>query len=268
MKDNFILSVSNLTVKTKEKKQILENVSFTIYPGEVVALTGLNGSGKSTILKFIYRDNEKFDNSYFLEDGEITFYNQDIFSLNDKELDTYHENLVYIEQDDDFFKNLPFFFTIKDCIKAVLKYQELDWKLIELKINSFFPKRDKQKEIKLSSSPRHMSGGEKKMLFIFLRILANPHAKLFIIDEPLNNLDSINATKISDLILSLHNQNPDSAILIVTHCRIITCIKRAILIENGKILEENGSFCCYNCYGDANKNKFYGSEIDLFKSIN
>lgn len=70
------------------------------------------------------------------------------------------------------------------------------------------------------------------------------------------------------LILSLHNQNPDSAILIVTHCRIITCIKRAILIENGKILEENGSFCCYNCYGNANKNKFYGSEIDLFKSIN
>ena len=267
MKDDCILSVSNLTVKTKDQKQILDNISFNINRGEVVALTGLNGSGKSTILKFIYCENEKFDRDYFIEDGEIIFENQNILSLNDNELDKYHEKIVYIEQEDDFFKNLPFFFTVKDCVRAVLKYQELDWNSIQAKMNSFFPKRDKQKEINLSSSPRHMSGGEKKMLFIFLRVLANPHAKLFIIDEPLNNLDSINATRISDLILSLHNQNPDSALLIVTHCRIITCVQRAIVIENGKALNLNGKFVCHNCYGEANKDGFYGLENSIFLSV-
>lgn len=257
-----ILSIKNLTVKSKNKeKLLLNNISFSVNSGEVVALTGLNGSGKSTILKFIYRDNEKFDDSYLIEDGEIIYNNQDILGLNDKELDKYHESVVYIEQEDDFFKNLPLFFTVKNCIKAVLKYEELDWDEIQLKLNSFFPKRDKQKEIKLSSSPRHMSGGEKKMLFIFLRVLANPHAKLFIFDEPLNNLDSINATKISDLLTSLHMQNPDSAILVVTHCRIITCINRAIQIEDGKVTSINEKFLCHNCYGEPGEDNFYNSEI-------
>lgn len=261
MKD-IILSIKNLTVKPKnENKQLLDNVSFSINSGEVVALTGLNGSGKSTILKFIYRDNEKFDDSYSIEDGEIIFKNHDILGLNDKELDKYHESVVYIEQEDDFFKNLPFFFTVKNCIKAVLNYHEPDWEEIQLKLNSFFPRREKHKEVKLSSYPRHMSGGEKKMLFIFLRVLANPHAKLFIFDEPLNNLDSINATKISDLLTSLHMQNPDSAILVVTHCRIITCINRAIQIEDGKVTSINEKFLCHNCYGEPGEDNFYDSEI-------
>ena len=101
-----ILSIKNLTVKSKNKeKLLLDNISFSVNSGEVVALTGLNGSGKSTILKFIYRDNEKFDDSYLIEDGEIIYNNQDILGLNDKELDKYHESVVYIEQEDDFLES-------------------------------------------------------------------------------------------------------------------------------------------------------------------
>ena len=82
-------------------------------------------------------------------------------------------------------------------------------------------------------------------------------AKLFIIDEPLNNLDFKNARKVSNLITRIHKENPDAAILMVTHCRIFPSITRLITIKNGVVVPNEEEYQCHSCFGKADDNGYY-----------
>ena len=95
------------------------------------------------------------------------------------------------------------------------------------------------------------------MLSIISSVAVRENAKLFIIDEPLNNLDFANARKISNLITRIHKENPDAAILMVTHCRIFPAINRLITIKNGVIVPNEEEYTCHSCFGKANSEGFY-----------
>ena len=95
------------------------------------------------------------------------------------------------------------------------------------------------------------------MLSIISSVAVRENAKLFIIDEPLNNLDFANARKISNLITRIHKENPDAAILMVTHCRIFPAINRLITLKNGVIVPNEEEYACHSCFGKANSEGFY-----------
>ena len=75
--------------------------------------------------------------------------------------------------------------------------------------------------------------------------------------EPLNNLDFKNARKVSNLITRIHKENPDAAILMVTHCRIFPAINRLITLKNGVIVPNEEEYTCHSCFGKANSEGFY-----------
>ena len=95
------------------------------------------------------------------------------------------------------------------------------------------------------------------MLSIISAVAVREDAKLFIIDEPLNNLDFKNARKVSNLITRIHRENPDAAILMVTHCRIFPVITRLITLEKGVIVPNAEEYHCHSCFGKANEDGFY-----------
>ena len=107
------------------------------------------------------------------------------------------------------------------------------------------------------SRPAELSGGQQRMLSIISSVAVRENAKLFIIDEPLNNLDFANARKISNLITRIHKENPDAAILMVTHCRIFPAINRLITLKNGVIVPNEEEYECHSCFGKANSEGFY-----------
>lgn len=249
---NKILSVSNLTIKLKSDNTIiLNNINLDLFPGDVLALDGVNGSGKSTLLKIIQSQTADYE----IESGEIIYYpfsKENILSLKEKDILKYHSLIGYVPQKDNY-EGLNKV-SIEDLIDDAISVSQLSKeKAIEL-FNKYF---ENNRRITLKSIPAKLSGGEQRMISIFLGIVCKPNIKLMIIDEPLNNLDFENAMRVSDLINKIHLENPESAILMVTHCKIITSVNRQRRINNGIIEEIDSKYECHHCMGEPDCNKFY-----------
>ena len=75
-----MLQIKNLTVKVNEKV-ILDNLSLDIKEGDIHALMGQNGTGKSTLCRVLMHDPE-----YEIESGEILYNGQDLVKLNTTEI--------------------------------------------------------------------------------------------------------------------------------------------------------------------------------------
>lgn len=248
---DLILSVKNVSVWLKsDKTQILNNVSFDLHAGDVMAIDGLNGSGKSTLLKMIC-----CETSDYTYEGEIVYYpfsNIDVLSLDEKEVLKYHSLIGYVPQKDNYEGINKI--NIQDLIIDACKASGMDVnKGIEL-FEEYFKESE---HIKLKSIPGKLSGGEQRMISIFLGLVCKEKSKLMIIDEPLNNLDFKNAMKVSDLINRIKLENKDSALLIITHCKVITCIKRQRRLVKGIMEQDDSKYECHHCMGEPDCNLYY-----------
>lgn len=243
-----ILSINDLTISLKKNQRILlNNINFNVSENDVLSLTGYNGSGKSTLLKTLAGNiTHGRVSDYQIDSGSINFLGENILEFEDKQLQKYRSQIAYIKQEDVFPPGASVVFFVEDRLAAAgINYSQFE---IKEKIHNFFPKNE-EKNITYDTDPTKLSGGQKKLLSIFLETISKPNAKLYLIDEPLNNLDFKNAGNISNLINQIHRNNPTSAIVMVTHCRIITCINRAIELDRGVITNSNVKYECHNCYG-------------------
>lgn len=250
-----ILSVKNLTVSLKKnKRRILSNISFDLFEGDVLAIDGKNGCGKSTLLKIICG----YTNDYEIENGEIYLYpysTKNILTLTDNELLEYRRQVAFVKQKDNYEGTNKS--TIQDLIYdavSVLDEKDMD-KYLDL-FKTYFSQKEKN-QITLKSSPEHLSGGEQRLLSLFLGLVCRNKSNLMIIDEPLNNLDFENAMNISDLINNVRLNNPESAILMITHCKIITCINRQRKIVDGIMEKQDSKYECHHCMGEPDCDLFY-----------
>lgn len=249
---NKILSITNLTVKLKcDQSTILNNINLDLFPGDVLALDGLNGSGKSTLLKIINCQTA----DYLIESGNIVYYpfkDENVLNFNEKEVLKYHSLIGYVPQRDNYDGLNKI--SIEDLIDDVISTSKITKETAVELFDKYF---SQNKRITLKSIPAKLSGGEQRMISIFLGLVCKASIKLMIIDEPLNNLDFENAMRVSDLINKIHSDNPESAIIMVTHCKIITCVNRQRRINNGIIDKEDSNYECHHCMGEPDCDKFY-----------
>ena len=254
-----ILKVSDLNITLPDGTHIIRDVSFEVNSGEVVAIVGENGAGKSTILKAIMRE----DTAHKKITGSISYNGgKNILEMSDDELQKFRSEVAYVSQRDeygDIGKRITVFDVMMDSadLYASKEYTKDDVKQLfdryQLRIYD-----EKGKPLFYQKShPSKLSGGQKRLLSIISVVAVRENAKLFIIDEPLNNLDFKNARKISNLITRIHKENPDAAILMVTHCRIFPAITRLITLENGSIVTNREEYVCHSCFGRANEEGYY-----------
>ena len=254
--DNVILEVKHLTVILKNNKRLLlNNVNFNLYENEVLNIEGFNGSGKSTLLKVILGYVSDYDCS-----GEIYYYpysNKNLLQLSDKEILEFRSLIGEVKQDE-FFDGAN-----RANISDLIDFSCKDAKMTKEEITQvknklfykYFPVGNKNK-ITLKSIPRNLSGGEKKMIAIFLGVVCRKNPKLIVIDEPLNNLDFINIMKISDMLNDV-KKNMNCSILLVTHCKIITCITRQRRIVDGIMEEKDSVYENHHCMGNPDNEGYY-----------
>ena len=80
---------------------------------------------------------------------------------------------------------------------------------------------------------------------------------LLIIDEPLNNLDFVNARHISNLINKVIREHPQMGLLMISHCRIFPFITRELKLTADGISEISEPYTCHSCFGEHDENGFY-----------
>ena len=180
------LAIKNINKKFS-KKIVLNNVSFTVNTGEIVALVGRNGSGKTTLLKIL-------SGIYSQDSGEI-----EIDGVDNKNI---RKQLIYIPDRFDYFKNSK--------IKKVFEFYKLAYENFD---EQYF--KTELEEIKLSQTSR-LSELSKGQLAIFSLILGiSCRTKFILLDEPLDGIDVINTKKIVDYILDA--QSDGVGLLISSH---------------------------------------------------
>lgn len=204
----------NISVK-KNRKPIVSNLDFAIKSGDFVLLKGRNGSGKSTILKAIFREDIK---KYRIT-GHLTYNGLDVSKLKGKRLDKFRREIGYVNQHDDYSGHYNM--TVEDIIiDSINSFSgiKISIDVIEKIIETFhFKDSESEESFSLKSNPSKLSGGQQRILSILANIISRPNAPLYIIDEPLNNLDTNNIQIIVDLLKTAHEKFLESTFIIVTH---------------------------------------------------
>ena len=280
-----VLSLNNINISVKGRPLICDS-KIEINEGDVVLLSGKNGSGKSTIIKTIMGDIG--DNRDICAKANLSLNSMNIDTSKLREI--FNQRVCYISQEDIFEANRIIdccltSITVVDGISnrekyifdLVLKYRMFSICFSSeenpsLKLTDFLARRILKKvgisidnanfdEIKaslfLAKNPHNLSGGQKKMVNIFCNLVRYEYSDVCIIDEPLNALDFNNVRLFSNFLTSIHKNKPQMCFLIVTHCRSIPCITRFLNIENQSIVESFEKTTCYNCFGEINEEGYY-----------
>ncbi|MCM1054556.1 MAG: ATP-binding cassette domain-containing protein [Bacteroides sp.] len=250
-----VLSVKNLSIQIKQRI-LIQNVSFDVGQGEAVLLSGENGIGKSSILKSIMHletENKKIG-------GEITHYAfGDVLALSDEEIQRFRSITAYIPQKDEYSEMGRV--QVRDIISnsgEAHSGRDMSYSEVNDLIDEWLPRRsDNSRIFNAKSKPSKFSGGEQRLLSVFSVIATRPNTDLLIVDEPLNNLDYVNARHTSNLINKVIRDNPKIGLLMISHCRIFPFITRELKLSSAGICKVPNHYVCHSCFGVPDENGFY-----------
>lgn len=204
-----ILTAEHLYKSYTAERILLKDAAFSLQEGEKVGVIGVNGMGKSTLLKLLARTEEP-------DQGTVIMGN--------------HVKLAYLEQS-------PELEDTDTVLKAAMKGLDLQDMVLESKAKSMlfdlgFP--DFHETIK------YLSGGQKKRIALANRLLQS--VELLILDEPTNHLDNQMSQWLEDTLMRFKG-----AIVMVTHDRYFLdrIADRIVEVERGGIYSYPGSYADY-----------------------
>ena len=212
-----MLEIKNLMVKAKgTNKTILKDFSLSIGKGEIHAIMGPNGVGKSTLSKVIMAHP-----NYEVIEGSITFLQQDLKDLSTDE--RARLGIYYVMQDPSTIEGV----TNSECLRTALRertgepvnlyqfIQEMNTNLKALKMDKNMIHR---------SINQGFSGGEKKKNEVLQLKMLKP--KLILLDELDSGLDVDSLKIVCQNIKEYLQENKDTSVLLITHySRILDLIR-------------------------------------------
>lgn len=249
-----VLKVSNLKIKIKDRV-LLDNASVSFNAGDVVLLEGNNGIGKTTFLKTLIGIDR---NSRSAVSGNVEWNGTgNSLSMDDKELLALRSKIAYLEQKDNYegFYGI----TVKDIlVDSYEAYKgSVSKKDIEFISSLFENYKPQGASFTLKSKIHKLSGGQQRMVSIIAALCLRKDANVFIIDEPLNNLDISSIVHISNLLNRIRIENPNALFLIISHCKIFPFINKIARIENGGIYVTDEKPVCHACFGVPDSEGYY-----------
>lgn len=200
-KGNRVLQIKNLTFKYNDNsdKNILNKIDISVNGPGVTALVGPSGSGKTTIFELI----ERF---YDSDNGSIELYGNNIYDLPIKVL---RSKITFVEQNASIFSG-----TVLENLQIANKNASRFDCLYALNLVNLFQDIPAEEILDrvIGESGITLSGGEKQRLSL-ARALISPN-DIILLDETTSNLDSINESRIQQLIKDLSSRK---TVLIIAH---------------------------------------------------
>jgi len=213
----------NVTFAYKKKRPVLRNVSFRIKPGEVVALVGESGVGKSTLVDLIFR-------YYSPNKGKILIDGHDIEEAN---LQSLRKNIAIVPQEVSLFND-----TIKNNIaygKPNTSMREIVKVAVAANAHEFIQKFPKKYKQIVGERGIKLSVGQKQRVAIARALLRDP--KILILDEATSALDSVSEKLVQEALRRLIEGRTTFVIAhrlsTISHADKIFVIKKGEIVERG-----------------------------------
>jgi len=219
-----ILSVRNLVVHYGQV-QALDGISLDVRPGEIVALIGSNGAGKSTTLRAI-------SGMVRPTGGTILFEGQNVAGLPSHRI--VRLGLVHVPEGRQVFANQ----SVRDNL-ILGAYQRPDDRkagshLLERELTRFPVLRERMHQLAGT-----LSGGEQQMLAISRGLMARP--KVLLLDEPSMGLAPLLVKQVAETVKQLNAEGVTILLVEQMATMALSVAHRAYVIQNGRVVVEGPS---------------------------
>jgi len=224
MNKSNILVVKDLSKEyplPKGTLHIFQNLNFSLTQGELVAIMGVSGVGKTTLLN-LFGLLDKPDQGTILLDGE------NVFTKSEQEkAEIRNRKIGFIFQ---FYHLLPEFTAVEN-VSFPLLIKGIERKEAQSRALSLLHEVDL--EDKTAMKPAKLSGGEQQRIAIARALVNEP--KLLLADEPTGNLDWKTGVMILELIQDLHEKRGLSSIVVTHNEKVARYCHKTYLMENGDL---------------------------------
>ena len=215
------IELKSINFSYEKNKPILKDVSLVVEPGEVIALVGPTGAGKSTIAKLISR-------FYDPDEGELLV---DGYDLRDVQIESLRKQIAVVPQE-------PFLFngSIKENVifaRPFANEKDIEEACDAVGLTGLISRLPNGIDSAIHERGASLSAGERQLLALARAFLCQP--RLLILDEATSNLDLLSESSIER---ALDNLLEGRTSIIVAH-RIATAMKadRIAVVDDGSIIE-------------------------------
>ncbi len=198
--DGEIVQFDNVGLRFGADREVLSDVSFTLYPGSFYFLTGASGAGKTSLLKLLYLAQRP-------SRGVIRMFGADAITMPRKQLPDLRRRLGVVFQDFRLVQHLSAF----DNVALPLRISGASERELEQ------PVRDMLDWVgladRMDAPPATLSGGEQQRIAIARAVITRP--AILLADEPTGNVDPDMAMKLLRLFEALNRRG--TTVLVATH---------------------------------------------------
>jgi len=207
-----------------DKSVALEDVSFSVEPGEFISVVGHSGAGKTTLIKMLLAEEKPSSGSVFFE--SINVHNVPSNKINDL-----RRKIGTVFQDFKLLPNKTAYENIAFAMEAAGRKEE--------EIRSDVPHVLELVDLgdKMKNFPDELSGGEQQRVAIARAIVNQPD--VIIADEPTGNLDPVNTFEVVQILKKINDLG--TTIILTTHNKgvIDSLKKRVITMDRGKVIRDD-----------------------------
>lgn len=209
----------------EERLHVLNDINLDIAEGELVAIVGESGTGKSTLLHLLGALDRP-------DTGTVKYRGRNIFDHSDEELSRFrNQNVGFVFQ---FHHLLPEFSALENVMMPALiaKTSAAEAKERANELLSNFGLQDR-----LEHRPGELSGGERQRVAIARAMMNQPDVLLA--DEPTGNLDKKTADSLHTVIVSLAHDSKQTVIVVTHNPEFAALADRIVRLESGVLVEES-----------------------------
>lgn len=204
------------------ERRVLNDVSLTIDPGEIVILTGPSGSGKTTLITLIGALRAA-------QEGSVQVLGHELRNASEKDMTQVRRQIGYIFQQHNLLDSL----TVAGNVMMSLQLSDEKLSSAEQRSRVVEVLTQVGLEEHIDKYPRALSGGQKQRAGIARALVTRP--KLILADEPTASLDKESGRTVVELIQGLCREQNASVVLVTHDNRILDVADRILHLEDGEI---------------------------------